>query len=362
VKLATAALFVVCGMGCKQSGHKSEPVTSTAYWKAEYRDPQGLEERASAAGLQLGPASTAGLPAKGSEDAAGLLVRPTAAGTTSDGEYGPDEAIDWVIDLEPRTAASFSRAAVLSAFDEPWKRNHGFVEVFGVAATGRWTYVRASDAPEAFRRLAVAVPLYPDPGDLGARLGAIEKAAHALGAASVTPRRGVASAGQRATALASLADELGRAEATAVLKAGDGKTFDGRAIWDAMLSLGLTWGDMDLFHWDNPSRSVGDDSFFSVSTNTAPGYFLPREIAAGRVHAVDLVFSFSIPRSADPEAVIDAMLAAAEYARRRLGGTLVDRDGARLDPAALRREVRAKAERLRGAGVPPGASAALRLF
>ena len=47
------------------------------------------------------------------------------------------------------------------------------------------------------------------------------------------------------------------------LAAPDGTLFDGRDIWDVMLCLGLPWGDMDLFHWNNPSDH-GDDHLFSV--------------------------------------------------------------------------------------------------
>ncbi len=38
---------------------------------------------------------------------------------------------------------------------------------------------------------------------------------------------------------------------------------------DVMLCLGLTWGDMDCFHWDNVS-GTGDDYHFSVETSTPP--------------------------------------------------------------------------------------------
>src|SRR5262249_26109857 len=105
--------------------------------------------------------------------------------------------------------------------------------------------------------------------------------------------------------------------------------FGGRAIWDVMLSLGLRWGDMDLFHWENPGVP-GDDHLFSVWTSTPPGYFFPEEIAAGRVHTSDLVFGFSVARTWQPEVVAESMLQAVHYAERRLVGRVLDADGSDL--------------------------------
>ena len=115
--------------------------------------------------------------------------------------------------------------------------------------------------------------------------------------------------------------------------------FKGREIWDKMRSLGLHWGDMDLFHWENPSSGAGgDDHLFSVSTSTEPGYFLPENIAKGAVKTTDLVFSFSIPRSADPQQVLKNMYQAARYCQQKLGGQLVDAQGRpfRLAPELIK--------------------------
>ena len=118
---------------------------------------------------------------------------------------------------------------------------------------------------------------------------------------------------------------------------------------------------MDCFHWDNPTR-VGDDYFFSVMTSTEPGYFLPEQIAAGRVAVEDLIFNYSIPRCANPEAVFSRILAAAGYAQKRLGGTLGTEDGLPLDEAETRGEIRAVVAELAEAGFPPGSAHALQQF
>jgi cell division protein ZipA len=149
--------------------------------------------------------------------------------------------------------------------------------------------------------------------------------------------------------------------AVLILKAPPGKPYNGRKLWDVMLCLGLEWGDMDCFHWMNSSE-VGDDSLFSVETSTPPGFFFPEELAAGTMKPADLVFLFSVPRSAAPLAVFDAMVRAMEYCRKRLGGQICDDAG---NPANIReaRAVIADIEsQLRAAGFPPGADRTLRLF
>ena len=127
------------------------------------------------------------------------------------------------------------------------------------------------------------------------------------------------------------------------------------------MSLGLKWGDMDIFHWPNDSDN-GDDSFFSVWTSSPPGYFLPEEIAADRLHTADLIFGFSIPRNAAPKSVFASMVKAAEYARQRLGGELLDGNGHALDAGATEKEISAIEQRLNAAGFPPGSQRTLHLF
>jgi cell division protein ZipA len=118
---------------------------------------------------------------------------------------------------------------------------------------------------------------------------------------------------------------------------------------------------MDIFHWANASDQ-GDDSFFTVWTSTPPGYFLPEEIAADRVRTADLIFGFSIPRNAAPQSVFSSMVKAVEYARQRLGGEILGRDGRALDIGAAQKEISAIEQRLKAAGFQPGAGSTLYLF
>src|SRR5262249_15826044 len=128
-----------------------------------------------------------------------------------------------------------------------------------------------------------------------------------------------------------------------------------KAIWDVMLCLGLQWGDMDLFHWENPGIH-GDDHLFSVWTSTPPGYFFPEEIAADRVQSHDLIFGFSIPRTFQPELIFDSMTKAIRYAQKRLGGRLVDIEGNPFSEQTELSKIRNVVKQLRNAGFEPGTS------
>ena len=97
-------------------------------------------------------------------------------------------------------------------------------------------------------------------------------------------------------------------------------------------------------------------------TSTPPGYFLPEEIAAGRVRVDDLVFGYSIPRSADPVAVFDSMTRAVEYAQRRLAGDITAEDGGPVDLDTTRAAVVRIASELESFGFAPGSGNALRQF
>ena len=118
---------------------------------------------------------------------------------------------------------------------------------------------------------------------------------------------------------------------------------------------------MDLFQWWNDSQ-CGDDAFFSVWTSTPPGYFLPEEVAADHVKVADLIFGYSIPRSADPVTVYDSMVRAVEYSQRRLAGEITAEDGGPIDLVRTREAVVEIATELESLGFAPGSENALRRF
>jgi cell division protein ZipA len=149
--------------------------------------------------------------------------------------------------------------------------------------------------------------------------------------------------------------QLGNAQVEITLHAALEKPFGAREVWDVMYSMGLEWGDMDLFHWGSPN--LGGDRFFSVETTTEPGYFLPEDAAANKRFG-DLVFAFVIPSTLEPARVAAAVLRGAKYAQRRLGGTLTMGESAPLDDAALLGYVRKTVKAMRDAGVTPGSDEA----
>jgi len=76
----------------------------------------------------------------------------------------------------------------------------------------------------------------------------------------------------------------------------------------------------------------------------------------------DLVFGFSIPRSADPIAVFERMIVAINYSQQRLGGVIAGHDGQAFDDNGTREMIAHVVRRLTESGFPPGASRTLRQF
>lgn len=315
-----------------------------------------------------------GLPASGSEDVSRLLAAPRVQTRNRDiveeQDYRPNDAIDWVVDVEFKDDLVVSADAISKLFGDAWIKSHGQPQLYGwFPEEGHWTYLVSSDAPKSFSKLAFGWSLHDplseetvpvDASDLERFHSSVKGLAEHLGVPRVRINRSARDAARLSREIADLVSVCNR-EVTVVLAAPGGKLYDGRDIWDVMLCLGLRWGDMDLFHWQNGS-DVGDDYYFSVWTSTPPGYFLPERIAAKHVQVSDLVFGFSIPRSPAPVMVFDSMLEAVEYAQRRLGGELHDAQGQRLDAERVRREIRAVVDTMNAGGFKPGDDCALRVF
>lgn len=313
------------------------------------------------------------LPTKPSEDVSHLLGAidlPATESEESEREYLPDPAVDWVITAQFAGQLKLVPGRVNASFDQSWRERFGGLTIFGRdAANGRWTYLISSDGPSEVTELMLAwdyaSPLEEDEAattaaQFAARLKEVERRLAAFGKAQVSASLAPEEAEVRSETLKEVQREWNY-PAVLVLEAPSGQKFSGKLIWDVMLCLGLRWGDMDCFHWENPSE-MGDDHWFSVETSTPPGYFLPEEIAANRVQTTDLIFSFSVPRSASPIEVFEAMIEAAQYARKRLGGTICDGNGNPADLDALRNDIQSVESYLREIGTPCGSDAALRLF
>jgi cell division protein ZipA len=301
-----------------------------------------------------------------------LLVKPQSAAGEFDfdapRDYLPDPNVDWVVTFEFDQPVKGTEITKL--LDIPWQKDHGLPTIYGFAPSeNHWTFVNAKDAPDEFTRLKIAWTLWDaieeKPKDVTAndferyKLDAEMKLSE-LGSNESKVERSIEGA---LTFIGTLPDLMAECNQDVTLKlvAPEGRTFAGRDVWDVMLCLGLDYGDGDLFHWINNS-GFGDDHFFTVETSTPPGYFIPRRMASGEGDVDDLIFNFSIPRSADPVAVFDSMANAVEYAQDRLGGQVLVGNSKPFGREAERENIKSIGEKLKAAGFVPGESATCRVF
>ena len=135
---------------------------------------------------------------------------------------------------------------------------------------------------------------------------------------------------------------------------------NGEKIFDVMYSLGLKWGDMDIFHWENESK-LGDDFYFDVFTTSDPGYFIPGDILKNKIKFRTLFFSFSIPRTYKPREVLESMIKAVEYTKDKLDGIVGGGDDF-SDYQEIRGKVADIERKMTADGVKPGTNNALKQF
>lgn len=280
-----------------------------------------------------------------------------------DPEYKADPAHEWVINVQPVAGAKFTKDELDKIFDRPWRKEFEGAEIYGFQTSDkRWTYATAGDVLGPFEKLQVAVnfkvvynddnPDY-DPQKLEKYLTAITTKLKAY-PFKTEPAEPVNSAVAKAKQLVDLNHEFDK-DAIIVLAAD--KPMPGKLVWDALICTGLKWGDGDLFHWGNIRKNYGDDQLFSVWTTTDPGYFLPESI--GQMNLGNLVFGFSIPRSADPENVYEAMLNAVKYCQKRLGGQILNQEGKPFDVEKERAALAQLVKKLKDKGIVPGSDNAL---
>lgn len=366
--LATAALLM---WGCNDKGATMSDDKSNEDARVQVGDFNIAPESESTA------RAAAVLPTKGSEDASSILgstappTRKKPLVETEETDYLPSPASEWVIHVALESPNELPVASVEKVFGKDWRAKGGRnATLYGRdGRTGRWTFLISADGPKTVTGLQFSWPYFArwtgetnitKAGVYAVRFKEVVGGMEKLGRAKVRTDVEPAAAQVRSERLSAVSEQFDR-QVTLVLKAPTGRTFSGRDVWDVMLCLGLEWGDMDCFHWRNHS-DIGDDFFFSVSTSTPPGYFLPEEIAANRVAVRDLVFGYSLPRSPDPAKIYERMFAAAEYARKRLGGTVVTDADRQPDLNATLNQIRATVKELETLGFSPGTEQALRFF
>jgi len=309
------------------------------------------------------------LPTEPSEDVSSILgtLELPEINRSEDRDYLPTPALEWIIQAKLEQALDVKEIA--KRFGRDWRSKYGGLTIYGLdTATNRWTFLVSADGPEKVSALQFAWNYYASWSDDGlatkemydSRLKAVKQELSSLTSATVSAEVSPQDAVNKALKLSNLTDDYDRTVAIRLV-APRGQAFKGKEFWDVMLCLGLRWGDMDCFHWVNDSGH-GDDFFFSVWTNTAPGYFFPEDVAAGSVKVEDLVFGYSIPRNADPVEVYQRMLKAVQYAQKRLGGTITAEDGSPLDSDATLTEIKRLTKELTDLGFKPGTSPALQQF
>lgn len=306
-----------------------------------------------------------------SEDASYILDTnrlsfPKTIKETEDVEYKPNTEIDWVINVKTLKPTSFTTEQLFEIFDNDWRENYGAANIYGYSDKERkWTYAIAGGEHDVYSKVQVAIDLievyeeesYYDIKELEKYISELKKKFSSV-PVSLEFNSSIERAALRGKQLAELKSEFD-VEAIILLKS-DG-AYDGRLAWDVLQSVGLVWGDGDLFHWDN-KETYGHDQHFSVWTTTEPNYFLPEDIEDGSMNPTDLGFSFSVPRSADPNNVFAVMYDAVKYCQKRLGGTILDKDGNPFNEEKEKKYLDELTGRMKKNGLIPGSDTALRMF
>ncbi len=140
-----------------------------------------------------------------------------------------------------------------------------------------------------------------------------------------------------------------------------GRPFPSRQVWRSAYALGLTWGEMDLFHWNDP---ISGRRLFTLSSLGQPGYFLPERAAEGE-GIPGLSLGFELPTAPAPLETFDRMAIALDYLRHQLGGKPTASDGAEMDAERLyleREQLEEAVKALINTGISPGSPEAVRYF
>ncbi|MBE0337048.1 cell division protein ZipA C-terminal FtsZ-binding domain-containing protein [Paenibacillus sp. 23TSA30-6] len=98
--------------------------------------------------------------------------------------------------------------------------------------------------------------------------------------------------------------------------------------------------------------TMSDEEILHVHTGTEPGFFWLDTLAEDRF--ADLIFSMDVVRTVQPQTVFEAMWKSAEYARTRLGGTLVYENDLPSVPEHYLQQIQELEDRLSQFGFTPG--------
>jgi ZipA, C-terminal FtsZ-binding domain len=249
-----------------------------------------------------------------------------------------------------------------------WRERMGAFSIWGAMRPG-WPYMRilpGARIPSQMQVLTICWPLAEMPGDsLTEMIAHIEQLRFAAQDwAALFDRTAVIQESSRDISLkaATLIGLKGRfARSLQMCLVPTNRPYAAQSVWRAAYSLGMTWGNLDLFHWNDP---VQHTPLFTLSALGDEGYFLPERVAEGG-SIPGLSLSFDLPTCPVPLAVYDHLAIALLYLRDTLGGKAQTPTGLDLDGEGLE-ESRSGLEflvrEMEYAGIAPGSPAAARLF
>lgn len=284
-------------------------------------------------------------------------------------EYKPDSNREWIIDLVIPNGTIIKQEKLYELFDLEWRKNFTST-IFGHSPEdNRWTYALAGDAPQTFNEIQVAIGLLDvfneentnyDPKKLERYILELKKKMknHSL-EFEIKETESKEFAIEKSKELVRL-NELFDKDILIGLQSEN--EYNGKEVWDVLLSLGLKWGgDGDLFHWNNNS-DYATDQHFSVWTSTEPGYFLPEQVKKGKMNPTNLVFGFSIPRSADPINIYRVLVNSIKYCQTRLGGQIINRNGEPFNEQLELIQLSQLIKSMSDNGIIPGSDNSLMLY
>ncbi len=294
------------------------------------------------------------------------LSFPKTSRETEDIEYKPDTDKDWIINIKPVKPTSFTTEQLFKIFNKDWRVNFGAADIYGYSdKRKKWSYAIVGGEPDIYSKVQVAIDLLEvydeensyDTKKLEKYIAELKKKFSSI-PINFEFDYTIEQAALKGKQLAELKNEFD-IEAIILLKSD--KVYNGKLAWDVLQSVGLVWGDGDLFHWNN-EENYGHDQHFSVWTTTEPGYFMPEDIKDGSMNPTDLGFSFSVPRSADPKNIFAVMYDAVKYCQKRLGGTILDKDGNPFNEATEKKYLDNLIDKMKQKGLTAGSDKTLRMF
>lgn len=209
------------------------------------------------------------------------LSFPKTGKETEDVEYKPDTEKDWIISTKTLNPISITTDQLFKIFDKDWRVNFCAADIYGYSdKQNKWTYAIVGGEPDSYSKIQVAIDLVEiyDEENSSYDTKKLEKYIVELKKKfkpfpiTLEFDGSIEEAASRGKQLAELKNEFD-IEATIVLKSE--KAFNGKLVWDALQSVGLVWGDGDLFHWNN-EEDYGHDQHFSVWTTTNQGTLCQR--------------------------------------------------------------------------------------